>query len=170
MTSTCHMSHRELVTTAVFKFPWKGKLSLLCVAWGNLSRKSLFSDLFIEMKEQSRSGLHTTIMCSPNSGNRLSDSPNHYQLTTSADILYELPQRCWIPGPPFRQPVSYLQHMCFRKPINVCWQFQIEVTCCHGAKYPLSPLWMPGREGSFVSNTSVHFYIATNIQIWWKEI
>ncbi|MXQ85687.1 hypothetical protein E5288_WYG016425 [Bos mutus] len=41
----------------------------------------------IEMKEKSRSGLHTTIMCSPNSGNQLSDSPNHYQLTTSADIL-----------------------------------------------------------------------------------
>lgn len=91
------------------------------------------------MKEQSRSGLHTTIMCSPNSGNQLSDSPNHYQLTTSADILQELPSCWWIRGlPPSGCQSLTLRHMCFRRPINVCWQFQIEVTCCHGAKYPLS--------------------------------
>lgn len=119
------------------------------------------------MKEQSRSGLHTTIMCAPNLGNQLADSPNHSQLTTSADILLEqllLKAQLSLQAadPPTSQP------MCFGRSINVCWQFQIEVTCCHGAKYPFYPFWMPGREGSFVRVASMSFYIATNIQIWMK--
>ena len=121
------------------------------------------------MKEQSRSGLHTTIMCAPNSGNQLADSPNHSQLTTSADILLEkLLLKAQLSLQAADSPTS--QPMCFGRSINVCWQFQIEVTCCHGAKYPFSPFWMPGREGSFVRVTSMSFYIATNIQFWMKGV